>query len=73
MSDEDSDLAPEKAVDGLVDQMTTNVSVHGTQRIVHQINVGVDVETSSQIHPSLLATTEGDAFFTHGCFIAGWK
>ena len=73
MGDEDANFVSEEAVDGLIDQMATNVSVHSAQRIVHQINVGVDVEATSQIDPGLLTATEGDSFFAHSRLIAEWE
>ena len=73
MSDQNSNFVSEESVDGLVEEMTSYMSVDCAQWVIHQINVGVHVETASQVDPGLLPAAQLDTPLAHQSSISLWK
>ena len=56
MSSKNTTLVFEQTADGVVHDVTTDVCVDSTQRVIHEDDVRVEVDGSSNIHTLLLAT-----------------
>lgn len=65
MRNKNANLVPQVAFDASVEQMTTDVSVNGAQRIIHQVDVCIDVKSSSQADSSLLPAAERHSSLPH--------
>ena len=71
--DEDDGLAsrPEIALDRILEERAANVRVHSGERVVHDDNVGVEVEGAGDVHALLLTTAEVDALLTDLGLVTG--
>ncbi len=56
-----------------VKDVSAHSSVHGTQRVVQQIDVSVSIHSPCQTNASLLTSTETGAPLPHHCLISLWQ
>lgn len=66
-------LALEAASDTALEDVFSNSGVHGTQRIVQQVNLAVTVHSAAQAHTLLLTTTVQGTLGSYNtlCALAG--
>jgi len=65
MSRQDPALVLKQAQDSVIKDVAANVGIDGTERVIHDDNVGVEVNGSSNVEALLLSTGDGDASFTN--------
>lgn len=73
MSDQDSRLVFERALEHLLEDLFTNVGIKCRYRIIHHNDVGIGVDGARQTDTCLLTTRQVDAFLTDFSLVTTWE
>ena len=65
VSGQNTALILEKAKNGVIEDVASDVSVDGAERIVHEYDVGIEVNSSGNVKTLLLTTRDGNTTFTN--------
>jgi hypothetical protein len=59
----DATLILEETKNGIIEDMTANMSVNSAERVVHKNDIGVEVDRSGDIETLLLTSRDGNTTF----------
>ena len=65
MSGQNTALILEKAKNSVIEDVASDMSVDGAERIVHEYDVGIEVNSSGNVKTLLLTTRDGNTTFTN--------
>ena len=57
----------------MLEDFLSDVGIKGRDRIIHDYNVRVGIDSSSQTHSSFLSTGEIDTFLSNFGLVSSWQ